>query len=525
MVTSGSQSNHPAKPHLGGTSPAAVTEVAGAGDARETLAQLRTALRRAVSGGLDSTPPCDNGSELSIAEVDAMLDSVSSSVEQIQVESAGMADELLCLYEQIGVIFDVTRRLPDVHREDDILDLFIRSLRRSFDQRYVTLARRPVGATGQPLEGGGWRLKDADIPLTDWLATVLEKCANRARVSVEAPPTGALPPSLQEIMLGPITSGSQVVGILILARTAEAVAFRSGEMLLLESLTTFCGDVIRNHRLMAELRQMSVAMVRSLVNAVDQKDEYTSGHSVRVAFYATMLGKCVHLPPEELRMLQWSALLHDVGKIGIRDDVLKKPGKLTDEEFAHIKEHPVRSHRVVEGIPQLAAALDGILYHHERYDGRGYPSGLAGENIPIQARIIQVADVFDALTSSRSYRPAYSWPEALEIMRKDAGTAIDPKLQPIFDAAIRDELSSHKAGAMGTAFKDDPWDALTRRAMDFSQVGPDTTGVAAESQDSLSPVWSGGQGKPRTSVRADTPVIRSVRGDRKKGSTTREGRR
>lgn len=148
-------------------------------------------------------------------------------------------------------------------------------------------------------------------------------------------------------------------------------------------------------------------------------------------------------------MLQWASLLHDVGKIGIRDNVLKKEGKLTPEEFGHIREHPVRSHKVVQEVPQLLQALDGILHHHERYDGSGYPSGLKGEQIPLQARIIQIADVFDALTSNRSYRKAFDWQRALEILQEEAGKTVDPRLQKTFDALIRETLAAPTPVSVG----------------------------------------------------------------------------
>lgn len=182
-------------------------------------------------------------------------------------------------------------------------------------------------------------------------------------------------------------------------------------------------------------------LVRALVSAVDQKDQYTSGHSNRVGFYSRLLGVKLGLKDDDLQMLEWSALLHDVGKIGIRDDVLKKPGKLTKEEFEHIKEHPVRSYEVVRQIPQLKGALAGVRHHHERLDGSGYPDGLAGDEIPLQARIVLVADIFDSLTTTRSYRKAFSWEKALEILHEEAGSVGDPKLVELFDAIIRDEVS------------------------------------------------------------------------------------
>jgi HD-GYP domain-containing protein (c-di-GMP phosphodiesterase class II) len=176
--------------------------------------------------------------------------------------------------------------------------------------------------------------------------------------------------------------------------------------------------------------------VRTLVEAVDQKDPYTSGHSNRVGYYAKLLAAELGFDEEQLCVLEWSALLHDVGKIGIRDDVLKKPGKLTDEEFDHIKEHPVRGYNVVRNNPHMREAIDGVLYHHERYDGRGYPRGLVGEAIPLQARIIQIADIFDALTTTRSYRDAFHWRRALEILKQEAGSVVDPQLCTVFVTLI-----------------------------------------------------------------------------------------
>jgi hypothetical protein len=307
-----------------------------------------------------------------------------------------------------------------------------------------------------------------------WIETAIRRARDRGKVLVEsAPPLPGRPTvgvdDVAEAMIGPVFAGAQVsnsrptdgyVGAIILTRSTKVEEFRAGDMLLLESLTTFCSDLIRAHRLVRELREMSMAMVRSLVSAVDQKDPYTSGHSLRVGYFATLLGQELELESTDLQMLEWSALLHDIGKIGIRDQILNKQGSLTEEEFEHIREHPVRSHEVVRDVPQLAGALDGVLHHHERYDGTGYPSGLAGDDIPLQARIIQIADIFDALTSDRSYRAARDWRQALDILEQEAGRTVDPNLRKVFDVLIRKRL------------EDDPdgWGNLVRCANRFAQV-------------------------------------------------------
>jgi len=383
--------------------------------------------------------------------VERALSDVSKAVERLAVENTGMAEELLSAYEQLGIIFEVTRKLPGVHGESEVIDLFIDSLRHNFQEREVFAAhpRRPVHGLHT----------EAPWSCEDWFEHFTDRARDSASVLVECPPVGAVPVCVAEVMAGPVFAGDSFVYTIVLTHGANVETFRAGDMLLLESLTKFCGDLIRNHRLSHELGEMSIAMVRSLVNAVDQKDAYTSGHSLRVGYFATLLGRALNLGDEDLQMLQWSALLHDVGKIGIRDDVLKKKGELTDEEFDHIKEHPVRSHRVVQKVPQLVKALDGVLHHHERFDGTGYPTGLSGEDIPLQARIIQIADVFDALTSDRAYRPAYTWGKALDILNDEAGKTVDPRLREVFDRLIREALGDDPSG----------WEKMVQRAKEFAQ--------------------------------------------------------
>jgi len=422
------------------------------GDALQCLSDLRTSLTK--------LPRPD--------ELSTVLPALSSSLEQVMVEHQGMADELLSLYEQLGIVFEVTHKLAGVQNESEVIDLMLDSLRRSFEERAVFAARRRRSC--------GWALEGTAMLVNEWLRALLDRACERRAVVVEAAPPDAMPEAVAEVMIGPVLSGDAVICSLVLLRTPQTPQFRASEMMLVESLTAFCGDLIRSHRLVRELREMSIAMVRSLVSAVDQKDEYTCGHSLRVAYYATTLARRLGLGEVDLQMLQWAGLLHDVGKIGIRDNVLKKEGKLTAEEFSHIKEHPVRSHKVVQEVPQLSQALDGILYHHERYDGSGYPAGRKGEQIPLQARIIQIADVFDALTSNRSYRRAYDWQRALEILQEEAGKTVDPRLQTTFDALIRETLKDDA----------DAWHRLVERANRFMQ-GMDAPGDQDGGRESMEP--------------------------------------
>jgi HD-GYP domain-containing protein (c-di-GMP phosphodiesterase class II) len=163
-----------------------------------------------------------------------------------------------------------------------------------------------------------------------------------------------------------------------------------------------------------------------LAGAVDEKDPYTRGHSDRVTRYSLLIGREMKLAPSFLETLQISAQLHDVGKIGIEDHILKKPGALNAEEFEVMKTHTTKGANILRPVTQLGEMLPGIELHHEALDGRGYPYGLQGEQIPLLARIIAVADTFDALTTNRPYQQAHTPEEAFKIIQNLAGKRLDP---------------------------------------------------------------------------------------------------
>jgi HAMP domain-containing protein len=183
-------------------------------------------------------------------------------------------------------------------------------------------------------------------------------------------------------------------------------------------------------------RELFLGSIRMLAAAIDEKDPYTRGHSGRVAKYSIIIGDGLGLSAEDLDRLRIAALLHDVGKIGVDDRVLKKPGKLTDEEFELMKQHTVKGANIMRPVSQLKDMLPGIELHHERLDGQGYPYGLSGDQIPIMARIIAVADTFDAITTNRPYQSAMDLEYALERIRSLAITRFDPKVVEALESAI-----------------------------------------------------------------------------------------
>ena len=183
-------------------------------------------------------------------------------------------------------------------------------------------------------------------------------------------------------------------------------------------------------------RSSGLSTVYALASAVDAKDHYTYGHSKKVNTYAVALTEAIGLPPEEVSRISTAALLHDIGKIGIPDKILGKKGKLNPEDWEAIKAHPRLGANIVGNVPSLIPCTGGILYHHERWDGAGYPEGLKGEEIPLDARILAIADTFAAMTSARSYRGAFCDEKVIKELKRGAGTQFDPKLVEVFIGLI-----------------------------------------------------------------------------------------
>lgn len=190
-----------------------------------------------------------------------------------------------------------------------------------------------------------------------------------------------------------------------------------------------------------ENHELFINSVRALAAAIDAKDPYTRGHSERVARYAVSIARAMELPPEEVRKVRLSALLHDVGKIGIDDRILRKPTALTDEEFEVMKQHPSKGAAIMSAIPQLADVVPGMKHHHEKWEGGGYPDGLKGEEIPLLARIVSVADTFDAMTTTRPYQKAMEITFVVNRIQSLAGTRFDRRVTDVL-------LKAHQSGEL-----------------------------------------------------------------------------
>jgi putative nucleotidyltransferase with HDIG domain len=213
------------------------------------------------------------------------------------------------------------------------------------------------------------------------------------------------------------------------SRTFETPLPTTGSSLEVDALTrTFNSMMATVSAAEAETQSTYVGAIRALALALDARDPYTAGHSERVSAISVTIGRQMGLAPEDIDILRLGALLHDIGKIGISDNVLRKPDALTDEEYELIKEHPALGARILRTAPFLTQHVPIVELHHERPDGRGYPYGLTAGEIPMLARIVHVADAFDAMTSARAYRPALDSGYAIRELWRCAGTQFDAEV-------------------------------------------------------------------------------------------------
>jgi HD-GYP domain-containing protein (c-di-GMP phosphodiesterase class II) len=240
------------------------------------------------------------------------------------------------------------------------------------------------------------------------------------------------------VLCVPIRLRGTPLGVLFLAHYQVGHAFTSDHRNLVTELAAQAAVAIDNARLFKDREEVILAALEALANAVDARDPYTAGHSERVTQYALMIARQMHYSPNDQQAwvrLERGGRLHDIGKIGVPDAVLQKAGKLTDEEFAKMKEHPVVGFNILSGLRMLTDELVIVRSHHERYDGKGYPDRKKSDELPIFAWIVGAADAIDAMTSDRPYRRGMSLDEAVEQVRVGAGTHFHPDVaEAVLDA-------------------------------------------------------------------------------------------
>ncbi|MFH1416384.1 MAG: HD domain-containing phosphohydrolase [Elusimicrobiota bacterium] len=230
----------------------------------------------------------------------------------------------------------------------------------------------------------------------------------------------------------PLKIKNKVIGVLNVNSKRKGQQFSRRDIKLLDILADQAAVAIENIQLYRDMKGMYVGTIKTLAKAIDAKDPYTQGHSERVTEYAVKIAKEMNLSEKLVRNIEFAALIHDIGKIGIKDDVLTKPARLSETEYELIKKHPVIGEQIIAPIEFLTNIAPLVLYHHEHYDGTGYLEGLKGEEIPLGARILNVADSFEAMISERPYSKSMTEEEAVEELNDKSGLQFDPQVVKAF---------------------------------------------------------------------------------------------
>lgn len=360
------------------------------------------------------------------------------SLGEHQSAVAGFTTELGQSYETIDLLYSLGRSMLDLQRPENFLSQVC-------DRLYDAMPFGWLAAKFLPDQrwagaGGLWQrtqVRGRPPGSAEELDAAIGRLAGgvgpdmRSFLAPDSEPLWAAHSS--RVLAQPVALGGKLAGLLVCGnKTGEDPQVSSYDMQLLEAASGYCGAFLQNAALYQEQQAMFLGSLKALTAAIDAKDRYTMGHSERVALLASRLALAAGLDAAQAERLHICGLVHDVGKIGVPESVLCKAGRLDEQEFALIKLHPQIGHTILKDIPMLQDVLPGVLHHHERYDGKGYPHGLSGHAIPLYARILALADTFDAMSSTRSYRPAMPRERVLAEIAACAGAQFDPDLASAF---------------------------------------------------------------------------------------------
>lgn len=346
--------------------------------------------------------------------------------------------EAIALSHDIDRILDVVLRAAIDEVKADVATLHLRDPRSGqYEERVKLVASdsNPHGSLPSPAFGVLSEQFTSGVP-------ILAHGGKASRFFTE----NAAPADLASFVAVPLQVRGNMVGVLNVFSFTQSKKFDEGHRKMLAVLASRAASAIENARLYSELvtsnedlrkanlslEEMFQQTVAGFAQALEESDLYTRGHSERVAVYSEVLARGLTLPEAEVRRIVQAGVMHDVGKIGVRYDMLNKPGKLTPEEIQVFRQHPEKGKRILEPVPCLHGLIDGCWCHHEWYDGGGYPRGLIGQNIPLVGRVVSIADAYDAMTSDRAYRRALSHEVAIGEIERCAGTQFDPELADAF---------------------------------------------------------------------------------------------
>lgn len=348
------------------------------------------------------------------------------------IASDAVGRQLAETYEEINLLYTLVSGMAVTDEPAPFIGLACGELVRTLGFTWVAVRLRPPLDRFAPSDG---MVVAGDLPVSrdgvrDLATRMLLTCgADGPRVFPQGHEATEDSSVDGPVVVCPIRRDGRAIGVLVAGeRHSRGGEISSAELKLADATAGHLGIYLENANLYRDLDAMFLGTLEAMVAAIDAKDPYTRGHSQRVAAISRELARRIGLPDATVKQVHIAGLVHDVGKIGVPESVLRKPGKLDQDEFAQIRTHPEIGWRILKDIPQFHGMLDGVLSHHERWDGRGYPHGLKGSAIPLIARIIALADSFDAMSSNRTYRTKRPLALVLDEIQLCAGSQFDPNL-------------------------------------------------------------------------------------------------
>jgi putative nucleotidyltransferase with HDIG domain len=367
----------------------------------------------------------------------------------VQNELDALTQSLIQSYEEVALLHRISDSMRITRQPQEFFQRIAHDLRLVLDVQQLWVFLEPQNQDDTDLIVAA---NDGSLELTEsWVRQLWQRTSEKS-----ATPLGALidnqlegsaqygwPDEIENIVAVAIKRNDKVLGLIAAANKVESNQFDSVDIKMLASVATESAVYLENFNLYQDLQDLMMGSLRALTKSIDVKDPYTCGHSERVAITSRWLAQGLGLDENAIRDAYLGGLLHDVGKIGVSESILTKPGKLTDQEFDEIRKHPEIGTKILQDIKPLREVNRAVLTHHERLNGSGYPHHLRKDEIPMIGRIVGLADSFDAMINERVYRSAFSLPQVLKEINQCRNTHYDPKLVDLMTPKKVKNLLTH----------------------------------------------------------------------------------
>jgi len=394
---------------------------------------------RATVARIDPGRLCDPAEARRLAMTLAWMCEDATELDRQSGELRSLSQELADSYEELSLLYKFSSNMVVDREPDQFLNEACDELHQVVGMRWMAVCLIDDEPRLDSLAGRRFVAGRTGLSPEKFAAMCTQLLARYAHapqpVIVDDTTTLGLPDLVAaagNLLVVPLHHEQRSLGVILGGDKLDAAHISSVDSKLCDSLGNNLTIFLENLMLYEDAQAMFMGTLHALTSAIDAKDAYTRGHSERVALMSRQLAEAIGMSPELVERVYLAGLVHDVGKIGVPEAVLTKPGRLTDAEFDQIKKHPQIGAQIIRDIRQMQDLIPGVMHHHERWDGRGYPHGLAGADIPLMGRVIGLADSFDAMSSNRTYRASMDRPRVLREIADCAATQFDPELADVF---------------------------------------------------------------------------------------------